>query len=217
MLAGGPRSPSPSAAPTPGAVRLARGDQRTRLSERIDPCRVLRPRLDTRSHRGGPSWHGAFLPHASRASHRHRDSAASSSASSWAPSVAPPLSAYASREPPWPWRGVRQIPESAAPGDTIERNTSLSLAQREGPALSATPGAAPLSDSASRQPTGDGEAFDSYRIHEWRRARHLLTRPDTTLPPLPSLARRLSSWSQRPRRRFAAGLHGNPIEGVKAA
>ena len=36
-LAGGPRSPSSSAAPTPGAVRLARGDQRTSGASSQEP------------------------------------------------------------------------------------------------------------------------------------------------------------------------------------
>ena len=260
MLAGGPRFPSSSAAPTPGAVRLARGDQRTSglIPGTGDKCCTppnaplalgavhffrFRRRVGssglgwipdgigfTRSHQGGPSGHGAFFS---------MQAARSGIGTArrlllrpvGRPRWRPPLSECASRDP----RGEAfdGYQESAAPGDlcldtapqsTGEGRASPRSAWRgapfprghswrrlrpartfsdDRPGWWARPGAAPpSSDSASRQPTGRGEAFDRYRdprMAPRQAPAHSTGHDPTSLSP--RLARRLLfTWLSAPRR-----------------
>ena len=173
MLAGGPRFPSSSAAPTPGAVRLARSDQWTPgahawnrgqvlyTSQRTArprggalfpiqaSCRVLRPRLDTRWHRvypiasRRPFRARRLFQHASRAI-GHRDGAASSSASSWAPSVAPAL--FPNVPPASVGRGEAFDPDTRKrrARRPLSRQCSLKLTVRARCESPAPPGPAPL-------------------------------------------------------------------------
>ena len=237
MLADGPRFPSSSTAPTPGAVRLARsstlrGHRSRNRAESSHPsqrtarntcpaggalfpnqasCRVLRPRLDTRSHRGIPDRIGEALPgtapflqHASRAI-GHRDGAASSSASSWAPSVAPALFPNMPPANPVARRSTDTKRRARRP---LSRHCSSNYRRRSGLrplSLARRPSARPMESAAPGDPVPNNPASTSsccgehqalarcpfYRIHEWRRARHpaYSTGHD---PPSTRLARRLS-------------------------
>jgi len=141
---------------------------------------------DTRSHQGGPSGHGAFFQHASRAI-GHRDGAASSSASSWAPSVAPAL--FPNVPPASVGRGEAFDPDTRKRRARRPLSRQCSSSTGEGRAVARTPGAAPFGSTngqsaAPGDPVPNNPASTPSCCGEYQ-----------------ALARRLSSWSQRPRRR----------------
>ena len=244
-LAGGPRSPSSSAAPTPGAVRLARGDQRTSglipgtgdkcctppnapLALGAVPFFRFRRRVGSSGLGWIPDGIGAGIPDpiASRRPFRARrlssackprDRASGRRGVFFCVQLgalggAPLFPNVPSRDP----RGEAfdGYQESAAPGDLCLDTAPQSTG--EGRASPAQPGAAPLflavipgaaSGQLEHSPTTDQDGGLGLErrpllptlppasppaaarrstvtgIHEWRRARHLLTRPDTTPPP----------------------------------
>jgi hypothetical protein len=264
MLADGPRFPSSSTAPTPGrgascerrstdfgAHPRNRGQvlytsQRTArprggaLFPIQASCRVLRPRLDTRWHRGGdtrPDRIKEALP--GTAPFFSMQAARSGIGTArrlllrpvGRPRWRPPLSECALPRPSW--RGVRRIPRKRRARRPLSRHCSSKHRRRSGfprsawrgapfprghswrrlrpartfsddrPGWWARPGAAPpSSDSASRQPTGRGEAFDRYRdprMAPRQAPAHSTGHDPTSLSP--RLARRLLfTWLSAPRR-----------------
>ena len=133
--------------------------------------------------------------------------------------------------PRTPWRGVRQIP-SAAPGDLCLDTAPQTTGEGRACARSAWRGALRLDQwKAPRQATRyrtipPQRQAAAGSIRPWRGAPFtgstngaapgiLLTRPDT-IPPLPAW-RGAFHWFSAPAAKVAAGLHGNPIEGVKEA
>jgi len=166
-------------------------------------CRVLRPRLDTRWHRGYPiasrrpfRARRLFLQHASRAI-GHRDGAASFSASSWAPWVAPSL--FPNMPPAIPVARRSTDTKKAPRKATFVSTLLLKLPAKVGlPPVQ--PGAAPLF-LAVIPGAASGELEHSP--------------PQTSM--VGSAWRGAFLWFSAPAAKVAAGLHGNPIEGVKEA
>jgi hypothetical protein len=201
-----PRTP----ARRPGAARhsLEKRQRGGALFPNQASCRVLRPRLDTRWHRGypiasrRPSGHGAFS-----SACKPRDRASGRRGVFFCVQLgalggARPFSECASRERR-PWRGVRPRYQKAPRQATFVSTVLLKHGRRPGCCSHAWRGA--------------------LRLDQWpkRRAR----RPGTEQSRLNvKLLRGVSGPGaapfllvSAPAAKVAAGLHGNPIEGVKEA